>query len=265
MNNNDRGVRDASSTLKTTANDAASTQEASRSRSREERASSPIKRGVWIALGALCLASFLGHLALFPQLPEMVPVHWDAAGNVNGWSSRVSTLGLDLMPLGFLLMLYVVPKIDPRGRAYERMGGFYTGFVTLFTLFMVCITWTTELTVFGIVPQNGSPIGIFVVVIVGIGLILLGNYLPKVKRNYTFGCKTPWALDSDQNWRLTHRFGGIAMVVAGIATVASGLFSQQIGGASAAILLIVVVGSSIATYVYSYLVFRHGNKPLRTR
>ena len=169
------------------------------------------------------------------------------------------------MPLGLLLMLYVVPKIDPRGRAYERMGGFYTGFVALFTLFMICITWTTELTVFGIVPQNGSPIGIFVGVIAGIGLILLGNYLPKVKRNYTFGCKTPWALDNDWNWRLTHRFGGVAMIIAGITTAASVLFSQQIGDASAIILLVAVVGSSIATYVYSYLVFRHGNKPLRTR
>ena len=74
MINNDRGARDdrdASPTLKTTASDAAGTQEAGRSPSREKRASSPIKRGVWIALGALCLASFLGHLALFPQLPEI--------------------------------------------------------------------------------------------------------------------------------------------------------------------------------------------------
>lgn len=268
MINNDRGVRDdrdASPTLKTTASDAAGTQEAGRCPSREERATSPAKRGIWIALGALCLASFLGHLALFPELPEVVPTHWDTAGNVDGWSSRITTLGLDLMPLGLLLMLYVVPKIDPRGKAYERMGGFYTGFVTLFTLFMICMTWTTELTVFGIVPQDGSPIGIFVGVIVGIGLILLGNYLPKVKRNYTFGCKTPWALDNDQNWRLTHRFGGVAMVIAGIATIASGLLSQQIGGAATATLLTGVIGSSIATYVYSYLVFRHGNRPLRTR
>ena len=171
---------------------------------------SPVNRRVWIALGALCIASFLGHLALFPQLPDIVPTHWDAAGNVNGWSSRMATLGLDLLPLGLLALFYALPKIDPRGKAYERMGSFYTGFVTLFTVFLICMTWTTELTVFGIIPQNESPIGIFTGVTVGIGLMLLGNYLPKVKRNYSFGCKTPWALDNDQNWRLTHRFGGVA-------------------------------------------------------
>lgn len=226
---------------------------------------SPVNRRAWIALGALCIVSFLGHLALFPQLPDIVPTHWDAAGNVDGWSGRMATLGLDLLPLGLLALFYALPKIDPRGKAYERMGSFYTGVVTLFTVFLICMTWTTELTVFGIIPQNESPIGIFTGVTVGIGLMLLGNYLPKVKRNYSFGCKTPWALDNDQNWRLTHRFGGVAMVLAGLVTVVSGLFSHQMGGAAVVLLLAAVIGSSLATYAYSYLVFRNGNKPLRAK
>ena len=226
---------------------------------------SPVNRRAWIALGALCIVSFLGHLALFPQLPDIVPTHWDAAGNVDGWSGRMATLGLDLLPLVLLVLFYALPKIDPRGKAYERMGSFYTGVVTLFTVFLICMTWTTELTVFGIIPQNESPIGIFTGVTVGIGLMLLGNYLPKVKRNYSFGCKTPWALDNDQNWRLTHRFGGVAMVIAGLVTVVSGLFSHQMGGAAVVLLLAAVIGSSLATYAYSYLVFRNGNKPLRAK
>lgn len=226
---------------------------------------SPVNHRAWIALGALCIVSFLGHLALFPQLPDIVPTHWDAAGNVDGWSGRMATLGLDLLPLGLLVLFYALPKIDPRGKAYERMGSFYTGVVTLFTVFLICMTWTTELTVFGIIPQNESPIGIFTGVTVGIGLMLLGNYLPKVKRNYSFGCKTPWALDNDQNWRLTHRFGGVAMVLAGLVTVVSGLFSRQMGGAAVVLLLAAVIGSSLATYAYSYLVFRNGNKPLRAK
>lgn len=226
---------------------------------------SPVNRRVWIALGALCIVSFLGHLALFPQLPDIVPTHWDAAGNVDGWSGRMAMLGLDLLPLGLLVLFYALPKIDPRGKAYERMGSFYTGVVTLFTVFLICMTWTTELTVFGIIPQNESPIGIFTGVTIGIGLMLLGNYLPKVKRNYSFGCKTPWALDNDQNWRLTHRFGGVAMVLAGLVTVVSGLFSRQMGGTAVVLLLAAVIGSSLATYAYSYLVFRNGNKPLRAK
>lgn len=224
-----------------------------------------INRRILIALAILCILNFLGHLALFPLLPEMVPTHWDVAGNVNGWSSRVANLGFALLPLGMLILFQLVPNMDPRGEAYRRMGPFYTGFVTVMTVFMVAITWTTELTVFGIVPQDGSPIGAFVVAAVGIGLIMLGNYLPKIKRNYTFGCKTPWALDDDRNWRLTHRFAGFAMVIAGAMTLVSGIFSRQLGEASAYILVASVLGASILTFAYSYLVFRNGNKPLRAR
>ena len=79
---------------------------------------SPVNRRVWIALGALCIASFLGHLALFPQLPDIVPTHWDAAGNVNGWSSRMATLGLDLLPLG--LQVQRKPRKSTKSKPKEE-------------------------------------------------------------------------------------------------------------------------------------------------
>lgn len=127
---------------------------------------------------------------------------------------RVAIIGLDALPLLLLAMLRYLPGMDPRGQAYMRMGSFYNGFVVLFTLFMVGMTWTSELTVFGILPENGSPIGTITTLVVGMGAsFLLGNYMPKIKRNYTFGCKTPWALHDEWNWRLTHRFCGTAFVI----------------------------------------------------
>lgn len=230
-----------------------------------QRHVSPLSRRVMTGLALLCIASFLGHLALLPQMPEMIPTHWDTAGNVNGWTDRTAIIALDALPLLLLLMMRYLPAMDPRGHIYARMGSFYTGFVTLFTLFMVAITWTSELTVFGLLPESGSPVGTITSVVVGVGLILLGNYMPKVRRNYTFGCKTPWALDNDVNWRLTHRFCGIAFVLSGIATVVSGALSLQYGELAFWILMTAIVGSSLATYAYSYLVHRNGNKPLRAR
>lgn len=130
---------------------------------------------------------------------------------------------------------------------------------------MIAMTWTSELTVFGILPETGSPIGIITSIVVGIGLVMLGNYMPKVKRNYTFGCKTPWALDDDRNWRLTHRFCGVAFVLAGIVVVASGVLSMQHGEVAFWMLVGSVLASSLGTYAYSYLVYRNGNRPLRAR
>lgn len=225
----------------------------------------PVGRRTFLVLVAICVASFIGHLVLLPHMPEMIPTHWDSAGNVNGYTGRVAIIGLDALPLLLLAMLRHLPGMDPRGQAYMRMGSFYNGFVVLFTLFMVGMTWTSELTVFGILPENGSPIGTITTLVVGMGFILLGNYMPKIKRNYTFGCKTPWALHDEWNWRLTHRFCGTAFVISGFATIAGGLISIWHGQASLWILLGSVLASSIGTYAYSYLVFRNGNKPLRSR
>lgn len=225
----------------------------------------PLSRRTMAILAAICIASLLGHLALLPQMPEMVPTHWNTAGDVNGYTSRTAMIALDALPLLFLGMLYVVPNMDPRKSVYARMGSFYTGFTALFTIFLIGMTWTSELTVFGVFPATGSPVGIITSIVAGIGLVMLGNYMPKVKRNYTFGCKTPWALDNDRNWKLTHRFSGVALVMSGVAVIVSGALSMQHGEIAFWILLGSVLMTCIGTYAYSYLVFRNGNKPLRTR
>lgn len=225
---------------------------------------SPISKRAWIILGVICTASLVGHLALLPYMPEQVPTHFATDGTVNGWTDKLAAIPLFAMPLLMLVMLYFVPKMDPRGGAYNRMGKFYLGFVTVLTLFVTSATWLSELSVFGLMPE-GNMVTLVINVLLGIILVMLGNYMPKVKRNYTFGVKTPWALDDDRNWRLTHRFAGAIFVAVGIVTMACGLLAGALGDASVGIMLAAILGGSLAVGVYSYLVYRNGNKPLRER
>ena len=53
------------------------------------------------------------------------------------------------------------------------------------------------------------------------GLIfLLGwatfRYAPAIGRNPTFGFRIPWAMQSDENWRVANRKGGKAPMLAGL-------------------------------------------------
>lgn len=43
----------------------------------------------WILL-VVCILNIVGHLAVYPALPDTVPIHWGASGEVNGWSSKQS-------------------------------------------------------------------------------------------------------------------------------------------------------------------------------
>ena len=50
----------------------------------------------WIPL-ALIVIALIVSIAVYPQLPDRVPTHWNTAGEVNGWSSRL--WGAWMLPL----------------------------------------------------------------------------------------------------------------------------------------------------------------------
>ncbi|WP_417575332.1 SdpI family protein [Paratractidigestivibacter sp.] len=217
---------------------------------------SGIPARVWAALIAVCVANVAGHLAVLPSLPAQIPVHWGADGTVNGWGPSWTVAALGFLPLVLLATLWLVPRIDPKGAAYAKSGRFYLGFVIAFTVFMCGMTWLSELTVWGVVPQTGA-VGIIVTTAIGVLFIGMGNYLPRVRQNYTMGVKTPWALADPENWRRTQRFGGKCFVVMGAGFIAFGFTASALpDGAAAAGIAAIALIPMAAMYLYSYLIWR---------
>lgn len=217
---------------------------------------SGIPARVWAALIAVCVANVVGHLAVLPSLPAQIPVHWGADGTVNGWGPSWTVAALGFLPLVLLATFWLVPRIDPKGAAYAKSGRFYLGFVIAFTVFMCGMTWLSELTVWGVVPQVGA-VGTIVTTAVGLLFIGIGNYLPRVRQNYTMGVKTPWALADPENWRRTHRFGGKCFVVMGVGFIAFGFVASALSDeAAAAGIVAIVLIPMAAMYLYSYLTWR---------
>ena len=119
-----------------------------------------------------------------------MPIHWSADGSVNGYGPRAVTLILDVLPLLCLGLFLVIPKMDPKGENYMKASGLYRGFVIAFTLIMCGVTWFTEATAFGVIPSyRAVPFGLIVSVVLGALFVGLGNYLPRMRQNYTFGIR----------------------------------------------------------------------------
>ena len=81
--------------------------------------------------------------------------------------------------------------------------------------------------------------------------IVLGNYLPKCRRNQTIGIKVSWALDNDENWHATHRFAGKVWVATGLLW----LFISFLPVNSFLVMVIVIVPLLVlmpAAYSYMY-------------
>ena len=137
------------------------------------KASTGIPARVWVVLMLLCVLNVVAHLAAMPGLPERIPMHWGADGGVNGWGPRWMASVLGALPLTFLALFYVVPRIDPKGAAYAKFGGFYQGFVISFTVFMCAIKtpWALD------DPDNWRRTHRFggaCFMVVGVSLIVLG-------------------------------------------------------------------------------------------
>ena len=214
-----------------------------------------VSRNCLIALAALSGANVIAHLIALPSLPAQIPTHWGASGEVNDWGPSWTAAALGALPLGMLALLYVSPRIDPKGNGYARAGKFYQRFVVGVTLLMIAISWLPELTVWGVIAAKGST-NVIVSVLIGALFVGIGNYMPRIGQNYTMGVRTPWAFNDPENWRRTQRFGGKCFMLMGIAVAAFGLAGPYLTDAVvAAAISVVCLGGCIAMYAYSYLLF----------
>ena len=210
----------------------------------------------WILAG-VCLANLLGHAACLPMMPDQVPIHWNWAGVADGFGSKYSALGLGALPLGLLLLFWALPAIDPKGKNFEKFAPIWKGMVLATVLFTCAVGWLSELAVFGVLKDGSGAVGLLVGGGIGVLFIVLGNYMPRIKQNYTFGCRTPWALADEHNWNRTQRMGGFTFIVIGAATLVAGVFSGVMGPmGSTFVLLGATILGTVWIYVYSFLVFK---------
>lgn len=207
-------------------------------------------------MGLLCLVNLAGHLYFYPSLPDTVPIHWGFDGQPDGWGGKSSILFTASLPFAILLLLAVLPRMDPKGKNFQRFQPVYRIFLILLTVFMCGVSWLSELTVYNVLPSGGSLVNTLVMGGLGLVFLVLGNYMPRIKQNYTFGCRTPWALNDEHNWNRTQRMGGIVFVVMGAVLLLVSVFATLLGETlTLALLLGALLGGSVWIYVYSYLVF----------
>lgn len=96
-------------------------------------------------------------------------------------------------------------------------------------------------------------VGIVCSLLLGIMFIVMGNYLPKAKRNRTFGIKIKWTLANDDNWAATHRLSGKLFVVAGVLSLLMAFLPLTAMFISFTVLLAAIV---IIPIVYSYTFYK---------
>ena len=154
-----------------------------------------------------------------------------------------------LLPVLTYVLMLVIPKINPKKRI-ELMGGKY------YQIKFVLVGFMSVLAIYIIHSSNSQTLSSPSIVLVLIGLLFmaLGNYFKVIKQNYFLGIKTPWTLESEEVWKLTHILAGKLWIVGGLLIV---IFSLVIPEDINFYLFIIITAIiTIVPIVYSYLIFR---------
>ncbi len=198
---------------------------------------------------ALIMLSVIATLVIYPSLPDTIPLHWNVKGEVDNTGSKNFVFFTAILPLAVYLLMKFTPRIDPGKASYDKHMGSYRIIAVSIVMMLVAVHWISIAAAMGYIIDTGM----FVKIVVGLSLIVLGNVMPKLRHNYFVGIKIPWTLASEENWRKTHRFGGYAFVLAGLVFFISA-FSRSVVSAYITFALFIVIMLSIA--VYSYLEFK---------
>jgi uncharacterized membrane protein len=163
----------------------------------------------------LVLCTFIIAWYVYPILPNKIPSHWNAAGQVDSYSQKASIFVLPIIFLVVLILLFVLPILEVFRDNMLKIYTYYYWFKILFGVFFTVLFIST------ILPNFGYNINVAKIVMLMIGILFtgLGIILPKLKRNFIFGIRTGWTLSNDKVWEKTHKVGGILFLILGIITI----------------------------------------------
>lgn len=216
----------------------------------------------------LCILTVLSTILMLFVLPDTVPVHFDINGNVDRWGSKLELL---ILPVVLIVCAF---SMDPMVKSYHKKAEEakdekekaehisnakvlnITSVLTMCLFFVMNIA-TLYTTYVQVTPNNNLPevdIIRVVCVVMGITVIVLGNYMPKTRNNANIGFRLPWTRYNDVTWNKSNKFSSYVLIVVGAISIICSIFLKgEISG-------FISVGAFLIALaiimVYAYIVYR---------
>ena len=193
------------------------------------------------------LFPILWGLIIWPQLPNQIPIHFNVADQANNFQSKpLAVFGLPLFLLLVHLFVIFMTARDPKNRTMnEKMGKVIYWLTPIVSLSVFYLIYSKAL------GSTTNP-SIVVSALLGLIFVIMGNYMPKLKVNYTVGIRLPWTLQSEDNWHKTHRLAGKLWVLGGLIL----LIEAGIQFAVPYVMGIVILAIVFIPMMYSYQLSR---------
>jgi uncharacterized membrane protein len=164
-------------------------------------------------VAAVILATLAATVMAYPDLPAVVPIHWDAHGHVNGWGPKwtLFLLGPGLMSI-MVLMFSALPWLSPKKFEVDSFRATYL------YIMVVTIAMLAYIQILILLGSLGMAVNMSRSIEGGVCLLiaLLGNVMGKVRRNFFVGIRTPWTIANERVWNETHRLAAKTFFAGGL-------------------------------------------------
>lgn len=207
-----------------------------------------------LPLIAIVLLPFIYLAYLWNDLPNKVPMHWNIKGEIDRYGDKSELIIIPiLLPLLVYLIFLVVPKIDPKNKL-NTMGSKLQTIKFLLTTFMSILALFIIYTAKNQTFTNPN----YIVLLIGLLYLILGNYFKTIKANYFIGIRTPWTLENGTVWKETHRLGGKMWFIGGLIIIISSLMLEKQTNFTLFIVISAII--TVIPIIYSYLKFQNLKK-----
>lgn len=197
-----------------------------------------------IITSLITLAPILIGVLFWNRLPDQIATHFGQGNVPDGWSSKpMAVFGLPLILVALHLFCIFITLNDPKKKNIGRK------ILPIIFWMIPIISLLVNSATYGIALGLKIDIELIVSLLLGLLFIIFGNYMSKIRQNYTVGIRLPWTLSSEDNWDKTHRLAGKLWIVGGVLVLVN-IFLKWTGFLIGILLVIVFV-----PMVYSYALY----------
>lgn len=219
---------------------------------------------MWIIMAVSVIAT----AAVVGFLPDTIPMHFDITGAVDRFGSKYEIFLFPAINIVFLVINFISDKIykkqlstlsDEKKIAEIKNNMKIMPVITIVGMltfmlmgvgFVFFILTSEDVSTSVMPPKLSNIVGIAL----GILLAVLGNFMPKARKNALFGLRTPWSMKNEKTWTLSNRFAGFVMFISGILMIAVSLIFK--GMVIVWGIMGVLLAATILSIVYSYVISR---------
>lgn len=193
----------------------------------------------------------LGVWTIFAGPTELLPIHYNAAGQADDWGTR-EVVGGVLVGLALLTLLLgggMALAVDRADDPARRRALRYAQLVVVISIPL------TSLLIASASLSGATDIGgALPVALMSVGFLLIGAFLGRVGPNPFVGVKTPWAYKSRLAWERSNRLAGRLLFVIGLAGLLTAPFAPRPLGLY--VLLVAVGVAAVWSVIESWRVWR---------